>query len=73
MAVILLIQKVGLRFLLLSFTLFFSRHDFTQYTRSGILLEHVVGIGRKDNRIAEILGQNGARAGGGTLTPARRF
>jgi len=38
-----------------------------------ILLEHVVGIGRKDNQIAAILGQNTARAGGGTLKPNRRF
>ena len=38
-----------------------------------ILLEHVVGIGRKDNQIAEILGQNISRAGGGALNSSRRF
>lgn len=38
-----------------------------------ILLEHVMGIGRKDDKIAEILGQTGNRAGGGTLQPQRGF
>ncbi len=38
-----------------------------------ILLEHVMGIRRKDSRIAEILGQSGSRASGGALQPQRGF